>query len=231
MAPRIGVVTFPGTCDDRDAVHAVEVCGAEGVRLWHGDDDLQGIDGVFLPGGFSYGDHLRCGALARFSPVMDAIARFAAAGGPVLGVCNGFQVLCEAGLLPGVLRGNHHGRFNCLEVGLVVQRTSPWTGDHPVGAVLQVPVKHGEGAWFLPDDDVARLDAAGQILLRYDRDVNGASDRVAGVVNGPGNVFGLMPHPEHAVEALIGGIDGRAIIGGLVGLGARTLISSPLGRH
>ncbi len=215
MAPRVGVVSFPGTCDDRDAMRAVEVCGGEPVALWHADDDLKGVDAVFLPGGFSYGDYLRCGAIARFSPVVAAVARHAAEGGPVLGVCNGFQVLCEAGLLPGVLRANHHGRFNCLEAELTVERESPWTGERPPGDVLRIPVKHGDGAWFVPDTALEALTDSGQILLRYDQDINGATSRVAGVCNEAGNVFGLMPHPEHAVDPLLGPTDGRAVIGGL----------------
>jgi phosphoribosylformylglycinamidine synthase len=220
MASRIGVVTFPGTCDDRDALRAVEICGGEPVALWHKDDDLRGADGVFLPGGFSFGDYLRCGAIASLSPVMAAIARFAADGGPVLGVCNGFQMLCEAGLLPGVLRGNHHGRFNCLEADLVIERPSPWTGNRATGEILQIPIKHGEGAWYVAGDEAERLAAAGQVLLRYSADVNGASALVAGVCNEAGNVFGLMPHPEHAVDALIGSTDGRAIVGGLLEIAA-----------
>jgi phosphoribosylformylglycinamidine synthase subunit PurQ / glutaminase len=216
VAPRVGVVTFPGTCDDRDAVRAVELCGAEPVALWHGDNDLRGADAVFLPGGFSYGDYLRCGAIARFSPVMEAVGRHAAAGGPVLGVCNGFQVLCEAGLLPGVLRANHHGRFNCLEAELRIERPSPWTGGRETGELLRIPVKHGDGAWYAPEQMVARLDEAGQILLRYSWDVNGATGRVAGVCNAEGNVFGLMPHPEHAVDAALGSTDGRHVIAGLL---------------
>lgn len=220
MASRIGVVTFPGTCDDRDALRAVEVCGGEPVSLWHKDDDLRGVDGVFLPGGFSFGDYLRCGAIASLSPVMAAVARFAADGGPVLGVCNGFQMLCETGLLPGVLRGNHHGRFTCLEAELVVERPSPWTGNLPAGATMTIPIKHGEGAWYVTDDEAERLAAAGQVLLRYSADVNGASALVAGVCNAAGNVFGLMPHPEHAVDALIGPVDGRTVVGGLLEIAA-----------
>ncbi len=214
------MVTFPGTCDDRDAIRAVEICGGEAVPLWHGDDDLRQVDGVFLPGGFSYGDHLRCGAIASHSPVMAAVRDFAAMGGPVLGVCNGFQVLCEAGLLPGILQRNHHGRFNCLEADLVVERTAAWTGDAAPGTVLRVPVKHGEGAWYAPDDAVERIEASGQVVLRYADDINGAAGRVAGVCNEAGNVFGLMPHPEHAVDPLLGSTDGRSIVGGLVGLAA-----------
>jgi phosphoribosylformylglycinamidine synthase I len=220
MASRIGVVTFPGTCDDRDALRAVEICGGEPVSLWHKDDDLRGVDGVFLPGGFSFGDYLRCGAIASLSPVMAAVTRFAADGGPVLGVCNGFQMLCEAGLLPGILRGNHHGRFNCLEAGLVIERPSPWTGNRPAGETLQIPIKHGEGAWYVPGDEAERLAAAGQVLLRYSTDPNGASELIAGVCNEAGNVFGLMPHPEHAVDALIGPVDGRVVVGGLLEIAA-----------
>ena len=220
MASRIGVITFPGTCDDRDALRAVELCGGEPVALWHKDDDLRGVDGVFLPGGFSFGDYLRCGAIASLSPVMAAVRRFAAEGGPVLGVCNGFQMLCETGLLPGVLRGNHHGRFNCLEPELVVERPSPWTGNRAAGATLRIPIKHGEGAWYVPDAEAERLAGAGQVLLRYRENPNGATAGVAGVCNEAGNVFGLMPHPEHAVDALIGPTDGRAVVGGLLEIAA-----------
>ena len=220
MASRIGVITFPGTCDDRDALRAVEVCGGEPVALWHKDDDLRGVDGVFLPGGFSFGDYLRCGAIASLSPVMAAVRRFAADGGPVLGVCNGFQMLCETGLLPGVLRGNHHGRFNCLEPDLAVERDSVWTGNRAVGDVLRIPIKHGEGAWYVPDAEADRLAANGQVLLRYRENPNGATAGIAGVCNEAGNVFGLMPHPEHAVDALIGPVDGRAVVGGLLELAA-----------
>jgi len=220
MASRIGVITFPGTCDDRDALRAVELCGGEPVALWHKDDDLRGVDGVFLPGGFSFGDYLRCGAIASLSPVMAAVRRFAAEGGPVLGVCNGFQMLCETGLLPGVLRGNHHGRFNCLEPELVVERPSPWTGNRAGGATLRIPIKHGEGAWYVPDAEAERLAGAGQVLLRYRENPNGATAGVAGVCNEAGNVFGLMPHPEHAVDALIGPTDGRAVVGGLLEIAA-----------
>jgi phosphoribosylformylglycinamidine synthase I len=220
MASRIGVITFPGTCDDRDALRAVELCGGDPVALWHKDDDLRGVDGVFLPGGFSFGDYLRCGAIASLSPVMAAVRRFAAEGGPVLGVCNGFQMLCETGLLPGVLRGNHHGRFNCLEPELVVERPSPWTGNRATGATLRIPIKHGEGAWYVPDAEAERLAGAGQVLLRYRENPNGATAGVAGVCNEAGNVFGLMPHPEHAVDALIGPTDGRAVVGGLLELAA-----------
>ncbi len=213
---RVGVVTFPGSNDDRDALHAAALCGAEGVPVWHRDAELPDVDAVVIPGGFSFGDHLRCGALARFAPAMGAVRAFAAAGGPVLGICNGFQILCESGLLPGALTPNHGGRFLCRDADLVVERPSPWTGTRPAGEVLRVPVKHHDGAWYAPPDEVRRLEARGQVLLRYAEDVNGAVDRIAGVTNEAGNVFGLMPHPEHAVEPLLGGTDGRSVFEGLI---------------
>ncbi len=209
------MITFLGSLDDRDALRAVEVVGGEAVPLWHGAADLKGVDAILLPGGFSYGDHLRCGALARFTPIMAAVAEFAAAGGPVLGICNGFQILCEADLLPGVLTPNHTRRFICRDVDLVVQAESPWLGDRPVGASITVPIKHGDGAWYHPDEGLAELEANGQILLRYAEDVNGATDRVACITNAAGNVCGLMPHPEHAVDPLLGSIDGRLLVGRL----------------
>ncbi|MFM9124871.1 MAG: phosphoribosylformylglycinamidine synthase subunit PurQ, partial [Actinomycetota bacterium] len=181
----------------------------------HGEADLKGVDAILLPGGFSYGDHLRCGALARFTPIMAAVADVAAQGGPVLGICNGFQILCEAGLLPGVLTPNHTRRFICRDVDLVVQAASPWLGDRPVGASITVPIKHGDGAWSHPDAGLAELEANGQILLRYAEEVNGATDRIACVTNAAGNVCGLMPHPEHAVDPLLGSIDGRLLVGRL----------------
>jgi phosphoribosylformylglycinamidine synthase I len=209
------VITFLGSLDDRDAQRAVEVVGGEAVPLWHGEADLRGVDAILLPGGFSYGDHLRCGALARFAPIMAAVADFAAQGGPVLGICNGFQILCEAGLLPGVLTPNHTRRFICRDVDLVVQAESPWLGDRPVGASITVPIKHGDGAWYHPDEGLAELEANGQILLRYAEEVNGATDRIACITNAAGNVCGLMPHPEHAVDPLLGSIDGRLLVGRL----------------
>ena len=218
--PRIAVVSFPGTCDDRDAVFAIAACGGEVVRIWHHDSDLQGADGVLLPGGFSFGDYLRAGALAGLSPAMGAVARFAAAGGPVLGVCNGFQMLCEARLLPGVLRPNHHGRFNCLDASLLVEAKTPWIAGRAHGDEIVIPVKHHDGAWYASDEEIERLDESGQIVLRYSSDVNGSSSFVAGVVSEAGNVFGLMPHPEHAVDETLGSVDGRAIIGGLIELAA-----------
>jgi phosphoribosylformylglycinamidine synthase len=213
---RVGVITFLGSLDDRDARRAVELVGGDAVALWHGDADLQGVDAVLLPGGFSYGDHLRCGALARFAPIMASVAAFAERGGPVLGICNGFQILCEAGLLPGVLTPNHQRRFVCRDVDLVVERESPWIGNRPSGSTITVPVKHGDGAWFLPEEGLDELEANGQVLLRYAEDVNGATRRVACVTNAAGNVCGLMPHPEHAVDPLLGSIDGQLLVGRLV---------------
>ncbi len=212
---RVGVITFLGSLDDRDALRAVSTVGGTPVPLWHGDTDLQGVDTILLPGGFSYGDHLRCGALARFAPIMGAVAEFAAAGGPVLGICNGFQILCEADLLPGILTPNHGQRFICRDVDLIVEAASPWIGDRPVGDTITVPVKHGDGAWFHPQEGLAELEANGQILLRYSEDINGATDRIACITNAAGNVCGLMPHPEHAVDPLLGSIDGQLLVGRL----------------
>jgi phosphoribosylformylglycinamidine synthase subunit PurQ / glutaminase len=212
VALRVGVVTFPGSCDDRDALGAVADMGAEPVLLWHGDADLHGVDAVLLPGGFSYGDYLRCGAIARFSPVMAAVASFAGAGGPVLGICNGFQVLCEAGLLPGALLRNAGLRFVCRQVDLVVESTATaWTSACRAGAVLAIPVKHGEGRYV--HDDPARLAADGQVVFRYaqGQNPNGSLADIAGVCNPAGNVVGLMPHPEHAVDPLLGPTGGRAL--------------------
>ena len=213
---RVGVITFLGSLDDRDALRAVSTVGGTPVPLWHGDTDLQGVDAILLPGGFSYGDHLRCGALARFAPIMGAVAEFAAAGGPVLGICNGFQILCEADLLPGILTPNHGQRFICRDVDLIVEAASPWIGNRPVGDTITVPVKHGDGAWFHPQEGLAALEANGQILLRYSEDINGATDRIACITNAAGNVCGLMPHPEHAVDPLLGSIDGQLLVGRLI---------------
>jgi phosphoribosylformylglycinamidine synthase I len=217
--PRIGVISFPGTCDDRDALRAVALAGGEPVALWHADADLQACRGVIVPGGFSYGDYLRAGAIARFAPIMREVEAFAAAGGPVLGICNGFQVLCEAGLLPGVLRPNHHGRFVCRDVDLVVQHAgSPWLAGLAPGDVLRIPVKHHDGAWYAPPEDYEGIEAAGQIELRYRENPNGALADVACVTNAAGNVCGLMPHPEHAIDALLGPLGGRPLMAGLVAL-------------
>ncbi len=213
---RVGVITFLGSLDDRDAQRAVEAVGGTAVPLWHGDTELYGVDAILLPGGFSYGDHLRCGAIARFAPIMDSVREFAERGVPVLGICNGFQILCEADLLPGILTPNHGGRFVCRDVDLIVQTGSPWLGEREAGDVIRIPVKHGDGAWYHPDEGLADLEANGQILLRYAEDVNGATDRIACVTNAAGNVCGLMPHPEHAVDALLGSVDGRLLVGNLL---------------
>jgi phosphoribosylformylglycinamidine synthase subunit PurQ / glutaminase len=215
--PRIAVLVFPGSNDDRDAALALGALGADPVLVWHADRDLPAVGAVVLPGGFSYGDYLRAGAIARFSPAMRAVADFAAEGGLVLGICNGFQVLCEAGLLPGALRPNESLSFVCRDVALRVERTeTPFLARCEVGQRLTIPVKHGEGCFFADADLLAALDEAGQIVLRYDEDnPNGSIDDIAGVVNQEGNVMGLMPHPEHAVEPLLGSTDGALILSGL----------------
>jgi phosphoribosylformylglycinamidine synthase subunit PurQ / glutaminase len=215
--PGIAVVTFPGSNDDRDAAHALDLLGADPVAVWHADDELPAVEAVVLPGGFSYGDYLRCGAIARFAPVMRSIASFAADGGLVLGICNGFQVLCEAGLLPGALRPNASLSFVCRDVPLrVVNAETPFTSRCEPGRSLVIPVKHGEGCWTYPD--VQKLEASGQIVLRYETGANpnGSIGDVAGVTNCDGNVMGLMPHPEHAVDPLLGSADGVLILGSLV---------------
>jgi phosphoribosylformylglycinamidine synthase subunit PurQ / glutaminase len=215
--PRIGVLRFPGACDDRDALWALAALDAEALFVWHTETELPDLDAVVLPGGFSYGDYLRCGAIARFAPAMKAVASFAAEGGLVLGICNGFQILCEAGLLPGVLRRNESLSFVCRDVPLVVERAdTPFTTRCNVGDRLAIPVKHGEGAWFVDDDLYDELETKRQIVLRYDEPVNGSRNDVAGVVNELGNVFGLMPHPEHAVDPLLGSADGALILSSLV---------------
>ena len=216
-APRIGVVTFPGSNDDRDAAWALRALGAEPVPVWHADPALPELTAVVLPGGFSYGDYLRCGAIARFSPAMEAVAAFAAEGGLVLGICNGFQILCEAGLLPGVLRPNASLSFVCRDVRLTVERSdTPFTARCVTGQSLTIPVKHGEGCWFAPDELVADLFDRGQVVLRYAEPCNGSAADVAGVVNEERNVMGLMPHPEHAVDPLLGSADGALVLASLV---------------
>ena len=211
---RIGVVTFPGSLDDRDALAAVANCGGEPVSLWHGDADLRGADAVVLPGGFSYGDYLRCGGIAARAPVLAAIRAFAADGGPVLGICNGFQVLCEASLLPGALVRNAGLRFVCRPVDLVVEAATPWTATLPTGSRIRLPVKHGEGRYHADEATLDRLERDGRVLARYasGQNPNGSARDIAGVTNEAGNVVGLMPHPEHATDPeLAGGADGRAL--------------------
>ncbi len=218
LAPKVAVVVFPGSQDDRDAAWALGSVGAEPVLLWHAEHELpRGTAAVVLPGGFSYGDYLRCGAIARFSPALEAVARFAREGGPVLGICNGFQILCEAGLLPGVLRPNRQLEFVCRDVAVRVERADTlFTSRCEPGQELVIPVKHGEGAWYAPPELHAEIEARGQVVLRYAEDVNGSLDHVAGVLNAEGNVMGLMPHPEHAVDSLLGSADGALILASLV---------------
>jgi phosphoribosylformylglycinamidine synthase len=224
--PRIAVVTFPGSNDDGDAALALEFLGAAPVRVWHADAALpEGTEGVVLPGGFSYGDYLRCGAIARFAPVMDAVAAFAGSGGPVLGICNGFQILCEAGLLPGVLRLNRQQQFLCADVTVTVESTTSAFGEAwSLGQELVIPIKHGEGNWYGDAELVASLESNGQIAFRYTEDVNGALGRIAGVTNEAGNVLGLMPHPEHAVDPLLGPIGGVAVLEGLLEAAGRRAV-------
>jgi phosphoribosylformylglycinamidine synthase len=227
--PRIAVVTFPGSNDDGDARLALDLLGAEAVATWHTATELPaGAAGVVLPGGFSYGDYLRCGALARVAPVMDAIRSFAADGGPVLGICNGFQILCEAGLLPGVLRANRQVEFVCADVEVTVESTAtPFTRDCRPGETLVIPIKHGEGNWVADDALFADVVARSQVVLRYATDVNGSRDRVAGVASEDGNVLGLMPHPEHAVDPLLGPTGGLPLLHGLV-TAARERLAAPV---
>jgi phosphoribosylformylglycinamidine synthase subunit PurQ / glutaminase len=215
--PRIGVLQFPGACDDRDALWALAALDAEAVFVWHTETELPDLDAVVLPGGFSYGDYLRCGAIARFAPAMEAVASFAARGGLVLGICNGFQILCEAGLLPGVLRRNESLSFVCRDVPLVVDRAdTPFTTRCTDGQQLTIPVKHGEGSWYADDELLHELESRRQIVLRYAEPVNGSLADVAGIINESGNVMGLMPHPEHAVDPLLGSADGGLILSSLV---------------
>jgi phosphoribosylformylglycinamidine synthase len=218
--PTIAVVVFPGSNDDRDAAWALRALGADAQLVWHGEDELPpGSSAVVLPGGFSYGDYLRCGAIARFSPVMRAVEAFADGGGPVLGICNGFQVLCEAGLLPGALRPNASLSFVCRDVAVRVEEAAaPFTSRCEPGGRLVIPVKHGEGCWYAPPELVNDLDRAGRIVLRYEpgENPNGATADVAGVTNEQGNVMGLMPHPEHAVDPMLGSGDGALILASLV---------------
>ena len=224
MAPRIGVVTFPGSLDDHDALRAVRLSGAEAVPLWHGSDSLAGVDAVILPGGFSYGDYLRCGAIARFSPVMREVIEAARAGLPVLGICNGFQVLCEAGLLPGALTRNQHLRFRNRDQRLRIENAATaWTSGYAAGDEIVIPVKNGEGCYVADPDTLDRLEGEGRVVARYlGANPNGSLRDIAGVTDERGRVVGLMPHPEHAVEELTGAsTDGLAfftsVLTGVVG--------------
>jgi phosphoribosylformylglycinamidine synthase I len=212
--PRVAVVRFPGSNCDFDTLRAAEQAGAEAYFVWHRDADLKGADVVVLPGGFSYGDYLRCGAIARFSPVMQAVQRHAVAGGPVLGICNGFQILCEARLLPGALLRNAGLTFVSKPVDVVVERTeTPFTSDYELGARLRLPVAHGEGRFVAPPDALRELEAEGRVVLRYvaaterspfQANPNGSTHHIAGICNAAGNVVGIMPHPERAADRLLG---------------------------
>jgi len=203
---RIGVVTFPGTLDDRDAARAVKYAGAEAVSLWHGDADLKGVDAVILPGGFSYGDYLRCGAISRFAPVMTEIIAQANKGMPLLGICNGFQVLCEAHLLPGALTRNHELHFLCRDQTLKIENTtSAWTSNFTKGKEIVIPLKNGEGSFQCDDETLKSLEENNRIIARYvGENPNGSRNLIAGITNERGNVVGLMPHPEHAIDSLTG---------------------------
>jgi phosphoribosylformylglycinamidine synthase subunit PurQ / glutaminase len=224
--PRIGVVTFPGSLDDRDALRATEVMGGVGVALWHAEHDLRGVDAVVLPGGFSYGDYLRAGAIAARAPIMADIRAFAARGGPVLGICNGFQVLCEAGMLAGALIRNRSLRFVCENVWLRVETAqTSVTSALTAGETIEIPVKHGEGQWVASAEQLARVEGEGLVVFRYSaRDgqlaeatnPNGATNHIAGIRNDAGNVVGLMPHPEHAIDPDVGPTGGQPLFGSLL---------------
>jgi phosphoribosylformylglycinamidine synthase subunit PurQ / glutaminase len=208
VTARIGVITFPGTLDDVDAARAARRVGAEAVGLWHADADLKGVDAVVVPGGFSYGDYLRAGAIARFAPVMAEVVRAAARGMPVLGICNGFQVLCEAGLLPGALTRNAGLHFVCRDVWLrVASISTAWTSRFEADADLLVPLKSGEGRYVAPAEVLDELEGEGRVVFRYHDNPNGSLHDIAGISSANGRVVGLMPHPEHAIEALTGPSD------------------------
>ncbi|MSQ33514.1 MAG: phosphoribosylformylglycinamidine synthase subunit PurQ [Dehalococcoidia bacterium] len=224
---RFGVVVFPGTWSDRDCYHVLDQVLKQPVRyVWHKDTDLAGLDCVILPGGFSYGDYLRCGAIARFSPVMAEVERFARRGGLVWGICNGFQILCEAGLLPGALLRNQHLQYRCQWVHLRVESNfTPYTGACRRGQVLRVPISHGEGRYYADPETMAALEANGQVVLRYATpegyiadaaNPNGSLNNIAGIINEQGNVLGMMPHPERCAEAILGGTDGLALFQSLL---------------
>jgi len=223
---KVAVVTFPGSNCDHDGYHAFKLVDADVSFLWHRDTHLGGADAVLLPGGFSYGDYLRSGAIARFSPIMEAVVEFARAGGPVLGICNGFQILCEAGLLPGVLMRNEARRFKAHDVWIRVERSdTPFTSAYELGQVLRIPIAHADGNYFADAETLAELEDRGQVVFRYtdpdghpdaDYNPNGALNRIAGIVNDRGNVLGMMPHPERAVEALHGSTDGLGVFESVV---------------
>jgi len=226
---RVGVVTFPGSLDDRDAARAVRIAGAEAVQLWHADADLHGVDAVVLPGGFSYGDYLRAGAIARFAPVMEPLVDAARGGLPVLGICNGFQVLCESHLLPGALVRNDHRKFVCRDQPLLVENaTTAWTRHYGTGQEIVVPLKNGEGGYVADERTLDQLEAEGRVVVRYlGANPNGSYRGIAGITNAAGNVVGLMPHPEHATERGFGP-DPRSGTDGLDGLGFFTSVLDAL---
>lgn len=203
---KVGVVTFPGSLDDRDAARAIRATGSEAVALWHGDAELHNVDAIILPGGFSYGDYLRCGAISRFAPVMTSIIERAKDGMPVLGICNGFQILCESHLLPGVLTRNHALHFLCRDQRLRIENTmSAWTSDFTLGQEIVIPLKNGEGSFQCDDATLAQLEGDGRVVVRYvGENPNGSRNQIAGISNARGNVVGLMPHPEHAINPLTG---------------------------
>jgi phosphoribosylformylglycinamidine synthase subunit PurQ / glutaminase len=226
--PVVAIVQFPGSNDDHDAAWAIAAVGGDPVLVWHDEPELPGETGaVVLPGGFSYGDYLRCGAIASMAPAMGAVRRFSGEGGPVLGICNGFQILCESRLLPGVLRQNHHLQFVCSDEVLIVDNAdSLFLRRCTGGQELVIPVKHGDGAWYADDATVAALEERGGIALRYRDDVNGAVGAIAGVVNEAGNIMGLMPHPEHAVDPLLGSADGGLLLAALVDAAAEHVLAA-----
>lgn len=216
MTPSVGVVVFPGSNCEQDVAVASRNLGAEPVMVWHADKELPDVDIVVLPGGFAHGDYLRTGALARFSPIMDAVRDHAESGKLVIGICNGFQILCEAGLLPGALRKNAGLKFLCKWTELRVENANtPFTARATEGDVLRIPINHFEGSWYCDEDEYAQLIARGQVVLRYVDNPNGSHDSVAGLCNEDGNVFGLMPHPERACEQLLGSVDGVTILGSM----------------
>ena len=224
--PRVGVITFPGSLDDRDALRAVETMGGVSVRLWHADHDLHDVDAVVLPGGFSYGDYLRCGAIAGHAPILHEVRAFAERGGPVLGICNGFQILCEAGLLPGALIRNASLRFVCRTIFLRAETSqTPVTSELVPGEVIEIPIKHGEGQYVATREQLDRIEEQGLVVFRYsdvdgvvnsETNPNGSIDNIAGVRNEGGNVVGLMPHPEHAVDPDVGPTGGQPLFASLL---------------